>query len=69
MELHIECRLSKKSLLQCYFLAILPAGVDVLVRGQNFLHNDHSKARNKAIDKLTLKKRGGGQAVKGLIFP
>ena len=26
MALHIECRFNKNSLLQCYFLAILPAG-------------------------------------------
>ena len=26
MALHIECRFNKNSLLQCYFLVILPAG-------------------------------------------
>ena len=30
MALHIECRFDKNSLLQRYFLAILPAGVIVL---------------------------------------
>ena len=35
MALHIECRFNKNSLLQCYFLAILPAGnnkVNVFIR-------------------------------------
>ena len=30
MALHIECRFNKISLLQCYFLAILPAGLVLL---------------------------------------
>ena len=30
MALYIECRINKNSLLQCYFLAILPAGTFIM---------------------------------------
>ena len=37
MALHIECRFNKNALLQCYFLAILPAGIYETKSGDNII--------------------------------
>ena len=39
MAMHIECRFNKNSLLQCFFLGILPAG-KVLVLGKNLYRQE-----------------------------
>ena len=44
MASHIECRFNKISLLQCYVLAILPAGLTII---GGFRDSQHSRAKTQ----------------------
>ena len=54
MALHIECRFNKNSLLQCYFLAFLPAGIQAQHQATNITTTtnslkEHDMNKNNAI--------------------